>query len=51
MTNHSSKPSNYIIEVVFETPDGKTQLDTASALVNHLAAGQTAPIGRHLVQE
>src|SRR4051794_51936 len=38
--NHSSKPSNYIITVTFESPDGKTQLDTANATVQNLAAGQ-----------
>jgi hypothetical protein len=39
--NHSSKSSNYLITVAFESSDGKTQLDTGSASVNNLAPGQT----------
>jgi hypothetical protein len=40
--NHSSKTSNYLITVAFESPDGKTQLDTGNAVVNNLASGQSA---------
>lgn len=43
ITNHSSKASNYIVDVVFETPDGKTQLGTGLAAVNDLQPGQKAP--------
>ncbi len=38
--NHSSKSSDYIITVAFDSPDGKTQLDTGTALVNNLAPNQ-----------
>jgi hypothetical protein len=38
--NHSSKSSNYIITIAFDSPDGKTQLDTGNATVSNLAAGQ-----------
>jgi ABC-type oligopeptide transport system substrate-binding subunit len=38
--NHSSKSSNYIIAVAFDSPDGKTQLDTGDAGVQNLASGQ-----------
>ncbi len=38
--NHSSKSSDYIITVAFDSPDGKTQLDTGDATVSNLAAGQ-----------
>lgn len=41
VTNHSSKPSNYIIEVVFESADGKEQLGTGSTFVNGLEPGQS----------
>jgi len=40
--NNSSKPSNYIITVAFESPDGSQQVDTGTALVNDLAPGQTS---------
>lgn len=42
VTNNSSKPSNYLVSVAFESADGKTQLDTAGATVQNLAPGQTA---------
>lgn len=41
VTNHSSKRSNYIIELSLESADGKTQLDTAPIAVNNLEAGQS----------
>ena len=41
VTNHSSKRSNYIIEMAIESPDGKTQYDTSMAAVNNLEPGQT----------
>jgi len=40
--NHSSKTSNYIVQVVFETSDGATQIDTGMVAVNNLAPGQTS---------
>ncbi len=40
VTNHSSGRSNYIIELAFESKDGKTQLDTTTVLVNNLDSGQ-----------
>lgn len=39
VTNHSSKPSNYIIEIAFESKDGKTQVGTGTVAVNSLTAG------------
>jgi hypothetical protein len=42
VTNNSSKASNYIIELVFESSDGKTQYGTGMAAVNSLQPGQTA---------
>ncbi len=43
ITNHSSKPSNYLVTVVFESPDGSTQLGTGIAAANDLQPGQKAP--------
>jgi hypothetical protein len=40
VTNHSSGRSNYIITVAFTSKSGKTQLDTATSIVNDLEAGQ-----------
>lgn len=40
--NSSSKPSNYIVTITFESPDGKTQVGSGIAAVNNLAAGQSA---------
>jgi len=40
VTNNSSKESDYIINVVFESDDGSTQLDTAISFVNNLKPGQ-----------
>jgi len=40
VTNNSSKPSNYIITIAFDSADGKTQLDTGLVSVNALAPGQ-----------
>lgn len=42
VTNRTSKTSNYFITVAFNSTDGATQLDTAIAVVNNLAPGQTA---------
>jgi hypothetical protein len=44
VTNHSSKASNYMITVVFESPDGSTQLDSTIAAVNNLASGQKSDV-------
>lgn len=42
VTNHTSKQSNYLITVAFESPDGETQYDTAPAAVQNLQPGQSA---------
>ena len=42
VTNHSSKASNYIINIVMESPDGKTQIGTGLVSVNGLAPGQAS---------
>jgi ABC-type glycerol-3-phosphate transport system substrate-binding protein len=42
IVNHSSKASNYIVEVAFESPDGTEQLDTGIALVNNVEPDQKA---------
>lgn len=39
--NSSSKPSDYIVTIAFNSPDGKTQYDTGIASVSNLAPGQT----------
>jgi hypothetical protein len=41
VTNNSSKRSNYLIDVSFESADGTTQYDTSFASVNNLEPGQT----------
>ena len=41
VTNNSSGRSDYWIELVIESADGATQLDTASAFVEDLEAGQS----------
>lgn len=56
VTNNSSKPSNYLITVAFESADGGTQIDTGNVAVQNLAPGQstvqdvltagTAPAGK-----
>ncbi|MBL7501262.1 hypothetical protein I6A84_13160 [Frankia sp. CNm7] len=40
VTNHSSKASNYIITILMESPDGKTQIGTGLVSVSNLAPGQ-----------
>jgi len=40
--NHSSKPSSYIISIVFESPDGTKQLGTGTAILNNVGPNQTA---------
>lgn len=42
ITNNSSKPSNYIINIAFESSDGATQIDTSMVAVNNLQPGQSA---------
>lgn len=42
ITNHSSKASNYIVTIAFDSPDGKTQLGTGNAAVNDLQPGQSS---------
>jgi hypothetical protein len=41
VTNHSSKRSNYVVDVVFESADGSRQLAARTVLVNDLEPGQT----------
>jgi hypothetical protein len=41
VTNHSSGRSNYFIDVTLESADKATQLDTTSAFVSDLEAGQS----------
>ena len=41
VTNNSSKPSNYSIQVAFVSKDGATQYDTGVVLVSGLAPGQS----------
>jgi hypothetical protein len=38
--NHSSKRSNYVVDVVFESADGARQLAARSLFVNDLEPGQ-----------
>jgi hypothetical protein len=40
VTNHSSKRSNYVVDVVFESADGSRQLAARSVFVNDLGPGQ-----------
>ena len=42
ITNNSSKASNYMVEIVFESADGSTQIDTSMVVVNSLEPGQSA---------
>ncbi len=41
VTNDSQKPSDYIIEVTFESKDGKTQFGTGNAIISNLKPQQT----------
>jgi hypothetical protein len=40
VTNNSSKTSNYIVTIIMESADGKTQIGTGLVAVNNLAPGQ-----------
>lgn len=40
--NHSSKRSDYMIDVAVQSADGKTQYDTGTALINNVDPSQTA---------
>jgi hypothetical protein len=42
--NHSSKPSNYIITVAFQSKDGTQQLDTGTATVQTLQPNQSTNV-------
>lgn len=42
VTNHSSKRSDYFIDVSLESADGKTQFDTGSAIAQRVEPGQSA---------
>lgn len=41
VTNHSSKASDYVITVAFESADGKNQIATGNAFVDSLQPGQS----------
>jgi len=42
ITNTSSKASDYVVTVAFESPDGSKQVGTGTALVNSLQPGQSS---------
>lgn len=42
ITNHSSKRSDYFIDVSIESADGKTQYDTSTVISQSVEPGQTA---------
>jgi hypothetical protein len=42
VVNHSSKRSDYIVDVAAQSADGKTQYDTGTALINNVDPSQTA---------
>lgn len=42
LTNHSSKSSDYIVSIAYETPDGKTQIGTGNVIVNNLGPNQSS---------
>jgi len=42
ITNSSSKPSNYLVQLGFLSADGATQYDTSNAIVSQLAPGQSS---------
>jgi len=44
VTNNSSEPSTYLIEVVFENRNGTRQLDSGFASVNELRPGQSTEV-------
>jgi hypothetical protein len=44
VTNHSSKPSDYTITVAFDSADGKTQVDTATASADRIEHGASAKV-------
>lgn len=44
ITNHSSKASNYLVTLVFESSDGSTQLDSSFASASELQPGQNTTV-------
>lgn len=44
VTNNSSEPSTYLIEVVFETRNGSRQIDSGIVSVNELRPGQSTEV-------
>ncbi len=42
VTNNSSKPSTYYIELAVQSPDGATRYDTTFTTTSNVAPGQTA---------
>jgi 5-hydroxyisourate hydrolase-like protein (transthyretin family) len=47
ITNHSSKTSNYIVDLSITSTDGKTQIDAAMVSAQGLAPGQTTTRSAH----
>lgn len=41
VTNDSSDPSDYLIEITFTSKDGTTQIGTGNAIISNLTNGQT----------
>lgn len=44
ITNHSSKSSNYLVTIAFDSKDGKTQIDTGIASADNLLPGQATQV-------
>jgi hypothetical protein len=42
VTNHTSVSSTYAVKLTFESPDGLTQYDTGTAIINALDPGQSS---------
>jgi len=42
IVNHSSKRSDYMVDLALESANGATQYDTTTVIINALEAGQTA---------
>lgn len=47
ITNHSAKPSNYVVDLSVTSADGKTKLDASIVAVPNLAPGRTATRSAH----
>ena len=42
VTNHTAQSSTYAVKVVFESPDGRKQYDTGTAIINSLDPGKAS---------